>query len=142
MKLFDLESVRKLGAFKLTGKEPARDREQLAILSGLGKGVVLAYQDKADESNAEFVRIVKAYPPLLKKDDVVPPKLRPDAKGFRGLLELFFNKNIAGPNWKRAVGDAVERNAKNQSDRFPDELKRLRLLPAKGRGPLGVKSEE
>jgi hypothetical protein len=47
------------------------------------------------------------------------------------VLEQFFYKATSGPNWKRAVGDAVERNAKNLGDKMPDELKRLRLLPAK-----------
>ena len=135
LRLFDLEAVRKVAAFRPTGKEVARDREQLAVLSGLGKGIVLAYQDKADESNAEFLRIVKSYPPLLKKEESVPPKLRPDPKGSRGVLEQFFNKATSGPNWKRAVGDAVERNAKNLGDKMPDELKRLRLLPAKSGKP-------
>jgi serine/threonine-protein kinase len=138
LKLFDRESVARLGAFEMLGKDPPRDREQLNILSGLGKGIVLAYWDRADESNAEFVRIAKAYPSPLKKDDAVTPKLRPDPKGVRGQLELFFNKNISGPNWKRAVGDAIERNAKNLGDTkpIPDDLRRLRLLPSKGR-PMG-----
>ena len=137
LKLFDRESVAKLGAFEMLGKEAARDREQLNILSGLGKGIVLAYWDRAEDSNGEFVRIAKSYPPLLKKDDAVTPKLRPDPKGVRGQLEQFFNKNISGPNWKRAVGDAIERNAKNFGDKpMPDELRRMRLLPSKGR-PMG-----
>jgi eukaryotic-like serine/threonine-protein kinase len=137
LKLFDRESVARLGAFEMLGKEPARDREQLNILSGLGKAIVLAYWDRAGDSNAEFVRVAKAYPPLLKKDDAVTPKVRPDPKGVRGQLEQFFNKNISGPNWKRAVGDAIERNAKNFGDKpMPDELRRMRLLPSKGR-PMG-----
>src|SRR5262249_10329441 len=134
LKLFDSESVAKLGAFEFLGKEPARDRQQLAILSGLGKGIGLAYGAGAEASNAEFLQIAKASPPPLKKGDAVPPKVRPDPKGFGGLLEQFFNKNISGPNWKRAVGDAIERNAKNLPEKpIPDELRRLRLLPSKGR---------
>jgi len=134
LKLFDRDSVARLGAFEMLGKDSLRDREQLNILSGLGKGVVLAYWDRPDESNAEFVKIAKAYPPPLKKEDAVPPKLRPDPKGTRGQLEQFFNKNISGPNWKRAVGDAIERNAKTLTDKpVPDELRRMRLLPSKGR---------
>src|SRR5205823_11605424 len=39
LKLFDLEALRKLGAFKATGKELPRDLQQLTILSGLGRGV-------------------------------------------------------------------------------------------------------
>jgi len=138
MKLFDWDNVRKLGAFEVAGKEPSRDRDpQLIIMCGLGKGIVLSYQDRADESNAEFLRVIRANPPLLKKDDTVPPKLRPDHKGVRGQLEQFFNRNLSGPNWKRAVGDAVERNAKNLGDKLPEELKRLRMLPAKSTGSRG-----
>ena len=128
LKLFDPEAVRKLGAVQALAKEPAREREQVTILCGLGRAVVLAYEDKAEESNAELLKLVKAYPPP-KKDSAVP-------KGQRsgGQLEQFFTRTEAGTHWKRAVGEALDRNEKNLGGKLPDELKRLRLLPAKGKG--------
>ena len=134
LRLFDPEAVKKLGAVEALPKEPAREREQVNILCGLGRGVVLAYQDRPEESNAEFLRVVTDYPPPAKKD-AQPPKPRPkDARpGTRGLLEQFFARTVAGANWKRAVGEALDRNEKNLGDKLPDELKRLRMLPAKGR---------
>ena len=134
LKLFDLEALRKLGALELSTKE-IRDREQIPILSGLGKAVVLAYQDRADDSNAEFLRIVKTHPPLLKVDPMPRPK---DVKSLaRGQLEVFFNRPVAGVNWKRAVGEAIDRNAKNLNAKVPDDLKRLLILPAKRPVPKG-----
>jgi serine/threonine-protein kinase len=126
LKLFDPESVRKLGAIEGLPKEAARERGLIPIVCGLGKGIVLAYHDKAEESNAEFVEVVKANPP--PKKDVLP-------KGPRGggQLEVFFARTVAGANWKRAVGEALDRNEKNVGGKLPDELKRLRLLPAKGK---------
>jgi eukaryotic-like serine/threonine-protein kinase len=137
MKLFDREAVSKLEAFAVKGKVAVRDQELLAILSGLGKGVVLAYLDKAEESNAEFQKIVKNYPPLFKKEDALPPKAKDLKIGNRGVLEQFFNRSDSGPNWRRAVGDAVERNAKNLGGKMPDDLKRLRMIPTKGAGLRG-----
>jgi eukaryotic-like serine/threonine-protein kinase len=135
-KLFDMESIRKFAALEATGKETLQNREQMTIMCGLGKGIVLSYQDRADDSNAEFVKLVKNNPPPLKKDDG-PPKSKKDdiiAKkaGNRGQLETFFNRTNASANWKRAVGEAIERNSKNLDGKMPDELKRLRMLPAKG----------
>ena len=134
LKLFDLDSLRKLGALELSLRE-VRDREQLPIVSGLGKAIVLAYMDRADDSNAEFMRIVKGYPPVLKSDPATRPKdLRPMA---RGQLEFFFNRPVAGVNWKRAVGEAIDRNAKNLNAKVPDDLKRLLILPPKRQIPKG-----
>jgi hypothetical protein len=126
LRLFDPEAVRKLGPVEAAAKDPAREREQVNILCGLGKGMVLAYQDRAEESNAEFLRMVKTYPP--PKKDSVPPK----GPRFGGQLEQFFARTVAGPNWKRAVGEALDRNEKNLGGKLPDELRRLRLLPGRG----------
>jgi predicted Ser/Thr protein kinase len=127
LRLFDPEAVRRTGAFRAIGKELARDREQLVILSGLGRGVVLAQQDKAEESNAEFLKLVRNYPP--PKADLPAPKQK---GGLKGQLEAFFNRPIAGLHWRRAVGEALDRNEKNLGGKAPDELRRLRVLPAKG----------
>jgi serine/threonine-protein kinase len=129
LRLFDPEAVRGIGAFQVAGKEPMLTRERPAIVSGLGRGVVLAHMDRAEESNAEFLRVARTYPPPLKKDEVLPKVPRP---GSRGLLEQFFARPEAGPHWKRAVGEALDRNEKNLGARVPDELRRLRMLPGKG----------
>src|SRR5262249_27584747 len=136
LKLFDPEAVKKLGAVQALPKEPAREREQVNILCGLGRGIVLAYQDRAEESNSEFLKLVTTYPP--RKDAVIPKKDAPKGPRAGGQLELFFARtaggaNVAGANWKRAVGEASDRNEKNLGGKLPDELKRLRLLPSKGK---------
>jgi hypothetical protein len=124
--LFDPEAVRKLGPVEALGKEP-RERDHVAVLCGLGRAIVLAYEDRADESNAEFLKVVTTFPPPPKKDVV------PKAKDLRrGVLEQFFARSVPGANWKRAVGEALDRNEKNLGGKLPDELKRLRMLPAKG----------
>lgn len=130
LKLFDADALSKLGAFQVPGKDTRKDPYQLAVLSGLGKGYVLAYQDRAKESNEEFQRVVQL-PPGPKKDDL------PKKAGPRGPVEQFFNQGTAGLNWKRAVGEALERNAKNLGGNMPDDLKRLRMLPAKTMPPRG-----
>ncbi|HJZ58930.1 MAG TPA: hypothetical protein VKE74_28560, partial [Gemmataceae bacterium] len=97
----------------------------------LGRGIVLSHQDKPEESNREFLRLVQTYLPVKDvsaKAKDVPPKKQPN----RGQLEQFFFRNTGGANWKRAVGEALDRNAKNLGAKMPNELKRLRMLPAKG----------
>jgi serine/threonine-protein kinase len=129
LKLFDLAALQKLGALK-TGKEGP----QLAILSGLGRGVVLAHQDKSDESIAEFQRVVGKFQP--KADSPAPKAKAPNP----GRLEGFFNRPVAGLHWRRAVGEALDRDERNLGGKIPDDLRRLRLLPAKGT-PAGRKGE-
>ncbi|HKB05084.1 MAG TPA: serine/threonine-protein kinase [Gemmataceae bacterium] len=136
LKLFDPGELRKVGALRAIGKELPRDRELLIILSGLGRGVVLAYQDKAEQSNAEFLALAKNYPAPAKAD--VAPKAKLGGRG--GQLEVFFNRPIAGLHWRRAVGEALDRNEKNLGAKVPDELRRLRILPAKG--PLAGRKGE
>jgi hypothetical protein len=128
-KLFDRDSIARLGTFALAGKETKRDQDLIDIVSGLGTGIVLAYQDRAEESNAQFKAVMQAHASPGKKVD---PKLRPP-KG--GQLEQFFVREVFGPKWKRAVGEALERNAKNLDGKIPDDLRRLRMLPVKGRTP-------
>lgn len=136
LKLFDAETLAKLGAFQIQAKGIGNDPYQLSILSGLGKGFVLAYQDRAKESNDEFIKVVLNNPPSAKKDEVTGKFKKDDSpvirKGApRGQLEQFFNRTNSGANWKRAIGEAVERNAKNLDGKIPDQLRRLRMLPAK-----------
>jgi serine/threonine-protein kinase len=129
-RLFEKESLNRLGAFTIASKDK-RDQELADIVSRLGIAIVLAYQDLAEPSNNLFREVALAYPPIAKKSDV-PPKLRPARSGQ---LEQFFNREESGPNWKRAVGEALERNAKNLDGRIPDDLRRLRMLPVKGPFP-------
>jgi eukaryotic-like serine/threonine-protein kinase len=137
LRLFDPDAIRRLGALRATGKELPRDRDQLAILSAVGRAVVLAQQDKAEQSNEEFMKLVRAYPPPAKAD-VPPPKAKLGGRG--GQLEVFFNRPIAGLHWRRAVGEALDRNEKNLGGKVPDELRRFRVLPAKG--PLAGRKGE
>jgi serine/threonine-protein kinase len=134
LKLFEPEAVARFEAFQGLGKDAPRDQLQIPILCGLGKGIVLAYQDKTNESVDEFRKLAAAYPPL-KKDN---PKKDPIPKGPRaamaGQLEQFFSRPGSGANWKRAVGEALDRDEKNLGGKLPDDLKRLRMLPAKGPG--------
>jgi serine/threonine-protein kinase len=129
LSLFQYNAVARLGAFTVSGKETKRDQELMNIVSSLGQAIVMSYQDRAQESNNEFRKVVLTYPPQAKKPDL---KSRPPKSGQ---LEQFFNREVSGPNWKRAVGEALERNAKNLDGKIPDELRRLRMLPVKGPMP-------
>ncbi len=124
LRLFDADVARRFEALQLSGKETVQHRNMLVVLTGLGRGIVLAHQDKAEESNKEFLRIVALYP--ANKDKL--PKKGPLA----GPLEDFFFRAPAGAAWKRAVLEALDRNAKNLNGKSPSELGRLRMVPAKG----------
>lgn len=127
LKLFDPDAIRKLGAFEAAAtREPGSYREVMAIVPGLGRGVVLADMDKPNESNAEFRDVLNRQP--LAKLDPKAPKAVPRA----GPLELFFARNPVGANWRRSVGEALDRNEKNLGEKLPPELTRLRMLPGKG----------
>jgi serine/threonine-protein kinase len=128
LKLFEPDVVRRIGSFEVTAKEPAPARERPAIVAGLGRGIVLAYMDRADDSNAEFLKVMRTYPAAGKKEEAPLKGLRP---GMRGQLEQFFLRPESGPHWRRAVADALDRNEKNLGGKMPDELRRLRLLPGK-----------
>ncbi len=128
-KLFELDGIRKLGAFEIGVKEPARYRDQFQIMAGAGKAVVLAWQDMPEASNEEFLKLLGEFPPVTKLDKP-EAKLKPNV--VRGQLELFFVRNTAGPTWRKAVNEALDRNAKNLGGKLPDGLNRLRFIPAKG----------
>jgi eukaryotic-like serine/threonine-protein kinase len=128
-KLFEPETLGKYAAFGTVAKEPARYREHLTIVGLLGRGIALSYLDRPEASNDEFLKLVRDYPPILSKiDKGVEPKKAMN----RGQLESFFNRPDGGVKWKKALGDALDRNSKNLPGKMPDALTRLRLLPAKG----------
>lgn len=129
MKLFEPEALRKHGAFEIGIREPVRYKDQFQIMSLAGRAVVLAWQDMADASNEEFLKLLKEYPAVLKfeKPD---PKAKPNLN--RGQLEAFFVRNTAGPAWRKAVNEALDRNTKNTGGKMPEALNRLRFMPAKG----------
>lgn len=133
-KLFDAETIKKLGAFEIAQKEPTRYRDLLNIMSVAGKAIVLAWKDAAEESNKEFVKLVNEYPPMLKLEKL-EPKIKLPMN--RGQLEAFFVRNTAGPAWRRAVNEALDRNTKNLHGKMPEQLNRLRFIPAKGQLPKG-----
>lgn len=120
LRLFDPDLAKRFAAFEPVGKERPIDRQHLAIATRLGRGVVLARWDKAAESNDEFARALTPLP--AGKQPKKAPNLTP-------VDEFFYRTPPAGPLWKRAVGEALDRNAKNLGGKMPDGLNRLRLLP-------------
>ena len=99
-------------------------------MSVAGRGIVLAWQDKAEASNEEFLKLLREYPPLLAKPD--KPEAKAKAVLNRGQLEGFFIRNTSGPAWRKAVNEALDRNSKNLAGKMPDALNRLRFMPVKG----------
>ena len=133
-KRFGPEALRKQGAFEIGVKAPARYRDEFQIMAGAGKAVVLSWQDMPEASNDEFLKLLREFPPALRPDK---PDPKAKANVNRGQVEMFFVRNTAGPAWRKAVNDALDRNAKNLGGKSPDGLSRLRLLPAKGLSPKG-----
>lgn len=128
LKLFDADAIRKLGAFEEAIRKPNVYRDPLHIMSLAGRGIVLAWQDKTEASVDEFQKLIREYP-LPPKSDKAEPKVK--AVLNRGQLEGFFIRNTTGPTWRKAVNEALDRNAKNLGGKLPDGLSRLRFLPAK-----------
>jgi eukaryotic-like serine/threonine-protein kinase len=125
MRLFDGDLARRFPAFEPVGKDPPLHRQHLNVAIRLGRGIVFAHRDKAGESNEEFLATLTL--PVLPKDKKKGLILTP--------ADEFFFRTPAGPEWKRAVGEALDRNAKNLGGPMPPELHRLRLPPV--RGPRG-----
>lgn len=130
LKLFEGDLAKKYAAFDVPTKDLPRVRNMTNILAGLGRGVVFAHQDKAEPSNEEFAKILRDNPAMLRPGKIDLPKLPPPP---RGQLETFFALPQAGMNWKKAVGDALDRNAKNLPGKsIPSDFARLRAIPMKG----------
>ena len=122
MRLFETDLARRFPAFEPVGKELPIYRQHLNVAGRLGRGIVLAHRDQAEESNKEFQ--AAAAPPV--------PKDKAPKKAYLAQADEFFYRTPAGPEWKRAVGEALDRNAKNLEGPLPPELSRLRLPPVRG----------
>src|SRR5262249_6026432 len=96
LQLFEIDQLRKFPAVMKAREQFKNPGQYLILLSTLGKGVVLAYSDAPEESNAKFKSVMTA---TLK------------AKPFpKSALDEFLSRYEW---WKKAVADALDRNAKN-----------------------------
>lgn len=120
----DLFSVERLRSFpavsdahrafqQISSKGVPQPTPYFTLLSTLGKGIVLSHFDKTEDSNKEFREVMKV---------AVPPKARPSQ---RQAVDVFLGRY---DHWKRAVADALDRNAKNLGANKPldDFLNRYR----------------
>jgi eukaryotic-like serine/threonine-protein kinase len=86
---------------------PSFDR----LLNALGRGIILSVRDQVDDSNKEFLKVMK-----------VPAA--PKAKAAqRQAVDVFLGRY---DHWKRAVADALDRNSKNLGKALDPELNRYR----------------
>jgi hypothetical protein len=98
---------------------PAKEASSPHVLAGrLGRGIVLAYRDRAKESNDQIERALFG-----------PPRVPSLA------LDRFF---LAHPDLAQALGIALDRNAENlNTPKLPDRLEWLRTPGGLARGPKG-----
>lgn len=96
---------------QLTAKAVPPPRDFYTQVASLGKGIVLAHRDQSDDSNKEFKNVMKVS---------VQPKAKANQ---RQAVDLFLARY---EHWKRAVADALERNAKNAGKPLDDYLNRYR----------------
>jgi eukaryotic-like serine/threonine-protein kinase len=114
--LFDLDSLRKRPALVEAKNFFAPTGQYFPIMSALGKGIVLSYQDRYEESNAEFKKI------MAQKVDLKPKQVRTPIEAFLWKYD----------RWKRLVADALDRNAKNMGVKELEEpLNRHRMYSPK-----------
>jgi eukaryotic-like serine/threonine-protein kinase len=99
-----LQSLPKRGAFQdptgkgMKGAEPWY-RFYTQIVAELGRGIVLAYEDKANDSNKHFLAAFEERSlPVKKKEIALVP------------IDPFLNRH---PKWRKEVADALHRNAIN-----------------------------
>ncbi len=123
-KFFDKANLEKKKS--LEGVAPGLDgKQRVSILSLMGRGVILAYQDQPDKSNEIFRQLLKEYSFAL-----IPKKKDPPGKS---MLDWFFTSKQT-MEWRHMVSDAIDRNAKNQNGKVPDDLNKLRILPTRSSG--------
>jgi hypothetical protein len=127
-KMFDKANLEKKKS--LEGVTPGMDgKQRVNILSLMGRGVILAYQDQPEKSNEVFRQLLKEYGSntFPKKKDTSPNK---------SVLDLFLASRSA-LEWRHLISEALERNAKNQNNKIPDDLTKLRILPSRPVGKSG-----
>ncbi len=118
LNLFDPTSLRKRQSLQ-EAKDffVPRTGQYFPIMSALGRGIVLSYQDQYEKSNAEFKKIILAQ----QKIDLKPKQVGP--------LDAFLWKY---DRWKRLVADALDRNAKNMGvAQLEEPLNRYRMYSPK-----------
>jgi serine/threonine-protein kinase len=114
--LFDPKTLRERPALVEAQKFFAPAGQYFSIMSGLGRGIVLSFQDRCEESNAEFKKIMT-------------PKTDVKLKQGRTPIDAFLWKY---DRWKRLVADALDRNAKNMGvAQLEDPLNRYRMYSPK-----------
>jgi len=114
--LFDAKSLRERPALLEAQKSFVPTGQYFSIMCALGRGIVLSYQDRYEESNAEFKKIMT-------------PKTDVKLKLGRTPIEAFLWKY---DRWKRLVADALDRNMKNMGvDQLDEPLNRYRMYSPK-----------
>lgn len=127
-KMFDKANLEKKKS--LDGVTPGMDgKQRVNILSLMGRGVILAYQDQPEKSNEVFRQLLKEYGSntFPKKKDTSPSK---------SVLDLFLASRSA-LEWRHLISEALERNAKNQNNKIPDDLIKLRIFSSRPVGKSG-----
>jgi hypothetical protein len=112
--------------FKELREKPAGDMKVFSALGRIGQGVVLAYQDKPEESIKVFQQIEKDRPAFDKGKGGLGDWRQFMGRGREGGAEWFL---MGQPAVRRMVADAMNYNAANMTKPLPPELERLRRMP-------------
>jgi serine/threonine-protein kinase len=123
--------------FKELREKPPGEFRIYTAWGRIGQAAVLAFQNKAEESNKLFLELEKFRPPMFDKG-------RPggDWGRFmkRGPLEAGMEMSLMmfQPAVRRIVVEALNYNAANLPEPLPAELERLRKLPNPSGRPPGI----
>ena len=116
--LYEVEKLRKHPAL-IDPLKKGQNTQYFTMLSVLGKGIVLAHEDRATDSNDAFKKVLVMLPTLP------PPKDKKSRLAVDNFLWKF-------ERWKRAVADSLERNAKNLNvSKLDEPLNRYRMYSSK-----------
>jgi serine/threonine-protein kinase len=114
--------------FKELHDTPPSEHRFYGAWGRIGHAVVLAFQDKAEESNKIFAELEKTRPAFLDK---MPEKGRPPndfRMMFKGVPAEWYVLSM--PAVRRIVAEALNQNAANLGDApLPEGLERLRKVP-------------